>query len=347
MEIDKFIIHKSETILAALSKINQISDTQILTIFVIDDNGTLIGSLTDGDIRRSLISGIALTDSVAQVMCTNFHYISNINDYEKIRFLKSMKLKIAPVLSDDGTIKDLLDLKSMRAILPMDAVLMAGGQGLRLKPHTNNIPKPLLDLAGKPIIAHNIDRLIKYGVRDFHVSVNCMKSQIKEYLNKAYKHINIHYIEEKIPLGTIGSVGLVKKFVHNDVLVMNADILTNIDFDSFFYQHKETDSDMLVATSNVRVDVPYAVLNVSSDKVDSLTEKPTYTYHSNAGIYLIKNECINLIPGGQSFDATDFVALLIDHKKNVRHFPIMGYWLDIGTPQSYAKAKADVNYVRF
>ncbi|MDR1365811.1 MAG: NTP transferase domain-containing protein [Holosporales bacterium] len=347
MEIDKFIIHKNETVLAALRKINQISDTQILTVFVIDDDGTLIGSLTDGDIRRSLISGVPLTDSITQVMCTNFNYVSDVNDYERMRLLKSMKLRIVPVLSDDGKIKDLINLKNVRAILPIDAVIMAGGQGLRLRPHTNNIPKPLLDLAGRPIIAHNIDRLIKYGIRDFHVSVNYMKSQIKEYLNKAYKHVNIHYIEEEISLGTIGSVGLVKKFSHNDVLIMNADILTNIDFDSFFYQHKETDSDMLVATSNVRVDVPYAVLNVNSDKVDSLTEKPTYTYHSNAGVYLTKSECVSLIPTDRPFDATDFIELLIGLKKNVGHFPIMGYWLDIGTPQSYAKAKTDVNYVRF
>ncbi|MDR1475658.1 MAG: NTP transferase domain-containing protein [Holosporales bacterium] len=348
LEFYSHIINKDETILTALRKINEIAaGSKALTLFVYDKDCKVVGSITDGDIRRALVSGASTADNVTRVTYSDFHYISNINDYKKIRLLKSLNIRLIPVLSGDGKIKKIVDLTDVETILPIDAIIMAGGKGSRLKPYTDDTPKPMLDLEGKPIIAHNIDRLIKYGVNNFYISVNHMRDCIKEYLNNNYKHVNIQCIEEDKPLGTIGSARLVEKFNNEDVLIMNADILTSISFDDFFYEYKETKRDLLIATSGAKIDIPYAVLNVCNGTVSSLTEKPTYTYCSSAGIYLTNKEHLNAILKNQRFDATDFICLMLESKKNVGHFPIMGYWIDIGTPQNYAKAKNEIKYVRF
>ncbi|MDR1982628.1 MAG: NTP transferase domain-containing protein [Holosporaceae bacterium] len=346
-KFNQYIISQNETIISAFRKINDCSDGQAYTLFVVDDDSRVIGSLTDGDVRRVLVTGASVNDNVTCAMRTDFHYISDINDYKQIKLLKSFNLKAVPLLSADRKILDIINLKDIRAILPVDAVIMAGGKGIRLKPYTDNVPKAMLDLNGKPIIAHNIDRLIQYGVRNFYASVNHLKDCIKEYLNNHYQHINIQYIEEDKPLGTIGSVKLAKGFIHDDILVMNADILTNINFDDFYCRYKETKNDMSVATFNVKIDVPYAVLNIYDDKINSFVEKPAYTYYSNAGIYLINKNCIDIIPNNEVFDATDFIDSMIKINKCIGHFPIMGYWLDVGTIQNYSKAKDDIKYVRF
>jgi dTDP-glucose pyrophosphorylase len=335
--------------LVALQRINECFYEQAYTLFVVNDDMQVMGSLTDGDIRRAFIFGASLEDRVNHFMCTDFRYIFDANDYKQIKLLKSLGFKVLPVVTHDMKIIDFINLKSIRAILPLDVVIMAGGKGIRLKPYTDNIPKPMLDLDGEPIIAHNIDRLMKYGVKNFYVSVNHLKDSIKEYLDIHYQgqKINIVYIEESKPLGTVGSIKLIKNFDHEDILIMNADILTNINFDDFYCHYKEMKNDMCVATSNVKIDVPYAILNVKNEKVVSFFEKPTYTYQSNAGIYLINKENISLIPDDQLFDATDLITAMINKNKTVGYFPIMGYWLDIGTSANYLKAKDDIKYVRF
>ncbi|MDR2646017.1 MAG: NTP transferase domain-containing protein [Holosporaceae bacterium] len=346
-KIHQHIITHNKTVLDALSTINNRGSNALYPIYVIDDSSHVIGSLTDGDIRRALIEGASVNDNIQKIMCRNFKYLLGIDDYLKIKQLKSLDLKLVPLVSADMKIIDFIDLKNVRAILPLDAVIMAGGKGTRLRPHTNNVPKPMLDLNGEPVIAHNIDRLIKYGVKNFYISVNYMKECIKEYIHKHYDKLNIEWIEEDKFLGTIGSIKLVKQFVHNDILLMNADILTNINLDDFYYNYKETKSDMLVATFDTKVEIPYAVLRINGRRVESFVEKPTYTYYSNAGIYLLNRNCIDLMPNDKIFDATDLMDLAIKSNKYVCHFPILGYWLDVGTVQNYFKAKEDIKYVKF
>lgn len=346
-KFNQYIINQKENILAALRKIADCSDEQAYTLFVVDDNYRVLGSLTDGDIRRVLISGASLDGNIKCAMRENFHYILDINDYKQIKFFKSINLKVIPLLSMDKKILDVINLKTMRAVLPLDVVIMAGGVGNRLRPYTNNVPKPMLDLEGKPIIAHNMDRLMKYGIKNFYISVNHLKDCIKNYLDKYYKHANIQYVEEDKPLGTIGSVRLVEQFLHDDVLIMNADLLTNINFEDFFCVYKESKNHMRVATFSVKIDIPYAVLNIDDKAVRSFVEKPTYTYHSSAGIYLLNAACTNLIPNNEVFHATDLMDSMIKNNKSIGYFPITGYWLDIGNVQNYLKAKNDMKYVRF
>ena len=226
----KYTIQQHKSIKYALEKINSFTTGQALILFVVDNEGQIIGSITDGDIRRGLTSGATIDTTVDKIMRKDFRYIKNLNNYKKINKYKNLDLKIVPHVSEDYHLIDFIDLTKLKAVIPADAVIMAGGKGVRLKPYTNDTPKPMLELAGKPILAHNIDRLLAYGIKNIYISVNHLKEQIISYVKENYKGVNIQFIEEKQPLGTIGSIKLVKEWENDDILVMNADVLTNIDF---------------------------------------------------------------------------------------------------------------------
>lgn len=348
-DMEKYIIHKNAIIKDALRKINNFSDGQALVLFVINEINEIVGSLTDGDIRRGLLNNFELSEPVQAVMNKKFHYLEQNFDIKKIKEFKDEDLKIVPLLDDQKKIIKFINFKEIKSFLPIDAVIMAGGKGIRLKPYTDNIPKPLLELNKKPIIAHNIDRLRAFGVKNFYISVNHMKEQIIEYLDNAYKNVDISmkYIEETAYLGTIGSVGLIEEFENDDILVINSDILTNIDFEDFYINYKDHNDDMSIATFNIKIDIPYAVLKTQDKIINSFVEKPTYVYHSNAGIYLFKKKIIDLIPKDEKHDAIDLMNSLIDAKKKITHFPIRGYWIDIGNAENYKKAQDDIRYVKF
>ena len=347
MSNSKYTILENKTIKYALEKINSFQTGMPLILFVINSKAQVVASVTDGDIRRGLVNGVKLEDSILSVANKNYKYIKDLIDCKKINEYKELDLKIIPYVNNNFELIDFIDLTKLKALLPIDAVVMAGGKGLRLKPYTNDIPKPMLELAGKPIIAHNVDRLISYGVRNIYISVNHLKEQIIDYFKENYSNCNIKFIEENSPLGTIGSIGLVDEFKNNDILVMNADVLTNIDFYDFYSNYKNHNDNMSIATFNIRINIPYAVLDTTDKKINSLIEKPSYTYYSNAGIYLIQKEMLNYIPKNQKYDSTDLMDKLIEENKKVTHFPIRGYWLDIGNAQNYAKAQDDIRYIKF
>ena len=345
--ISKHTILCNKTIKYALEKINTFDANNPLVLFVINSEGSVVGTLTDGDIRRGLVNGVSTEECIDKVMKKDFRYFSNLNDYEKFNEYKNLDLKIVPLVDENQKLMDLINLTKLRAMLPLDAVIMAGGKGVRLKPYTNDVPKPMLELAGKPILAHNIDRLLNYGIKNIYISVNHLKEQIINYVEENYKGKNITFIEENEPLGTIGSVKLVENFKHDDILVMNADILTNIDFYDFFMNYKNFKDDMSVATFNIRINIPYGIFDTSDKKINSLIEKPSFNYYSNAGIYLFKKDVLKYIPENSKFDSTELMEVLLEKQKKVSHFPIRGYWLDIGTAQNYAKAQDDVRYIKF
>jgi NDP-sugar pyrophosphorylase family protein len=225
---------------------------------------------------------------------------------------------------------------------------MAGGKGQRLLPMTENIPKPLLKVGGKPILEHNFDRLVTYGINDFWISVNYLGEQIESYFgNGSSKNVNISYVKESESLGTVGAVSLINDFKHEYVLIANSDLLTNIDYEHFFLDFLSQDADMAVVTIPYQVNIPYAVLETNEGRVLNFKEKPTFTYYSNGGVYLFKRQIIDLIPKNSFFNATDLMEKLIKENYKVISIPFAGYWLDIGKHDDFEKAQNDIKNVSF
>jgi len=346
--IKKYLIHKNENVKQALIQLNELSD-DTLNLFVIDDDKKLIGTVTDGDIRRALISGISLNDRIEIACLKTFKAIyEGIIDVNFVKKNRQKGILLLPVLNKNGQIEKIYDLKKAKNILPADAVIMAGGRGERLRPLTDTVPKPLLKIGDKPIIDYNVDNLIKNGVESFFITTNYLANQIEQHFESKHKeNETITCIKEDKPLGTIGSVRLLYNLLAQDsVLVMNSDLFTNIDIEDFYLDFIKEEADMSIAAIPYNVSIPYAILNLENNYVKSFKEKPTYTYYANAGIYLIKKELLKLIPDGEFFDATDLIEMLIEKQKKVIKYPLVGYWIDIGKPEDYKKAQEFTKYIK-
>lgn len=346
--LEKNIINHNETILKALEKLDQLSRFANFTLFVLNDELRLVGTLTDGDIRRSLVKGNNLKDSVKLIMKKEFKSLSPGGiDLDKIKKFRKLGLELVPIIDDNKKVIDLLNLKTQKSFLPIDAIIMAGGEGKRLNPLTLKKPKPMLKIGDKPIIQYNIERLVKYGIKNISISVNYLKNDIIEEFEDGHKlNAKIDYIHEEKKLGTIGSASLVKNLINDYVLIMNSDLLTNIDFEDFYLDFINKSSDMSVATIPYKVKIPYAIMDTENNIVKSFKEKPSVTYYSNAGIYLIKRSVLDLIPVGQFYDATDLMNEIISQEMKLISFPILGYWLDIGKPEDFEKAQEDIKHIK-
>jgi dTDP-glucose pyrophosphorylase len=345
--IDKHIIDKNISIRQVLSRLDELSWDAIL--FLVDENKKLIGALTDGDVRRGLIKGLSLEDSITSFVKTNPKFFRkgefNLAEMQEWR---TNNLKIIPVLDEDNKIIDIVNFRLQKSYLPIDSVIMAGGKGTRLRPLTLDTPKPLLKIGGKPIIEYNVDRLKDFGIRNITLTIKYLGEQLVDYFGDGKsRKLNIGYITESEPLGTIGAVSLIENF-HNDyILVMNSDLLTNINYEDMFRDLLDKDGDMIVATTPYEVQIPYGVIETEGDRIIALKEKPTYTYYSNAGIYIFKKKYVDLIPKEKHFNATDLMEALYTQGNKVIHYPILDYWLDIGKPHDFEKAQKDIKHIKF
>ena len=337
----ELIINLKETLIEALSKLNSIKNYTDLTLFVEDENKKIVGSITDGDIRRSIIKNKSFNLNVSDIYNKNFSFIMHSNDYKDLEKFRSIDIKILPILNKDMTLRCVLDLSKQKSILPLECIIMAGGRGKRLSPLTDEIPKPMLVLGGKPIIEHNIDHLISYGIKKIYISIKYLGEQIKSYFGDgSSKGIKIEYISEDAPLGTAGSLTLIKKFNTKNILLINGDLFTNVDFDKMYNTLMSNNAAMVIASTKYKVDVPYAVFDSNkSNKVLGFKEKPSHTYHSNAGIYMFHKRWVSFIPKNSYFNITDLMELLIKKKQMIIHEPILGYWVDIGSPYDYKNAQ--------
>jgi dTDP-glucose pyrophosphorylase len=340
------LITSGETIKEALIKLDVLAKDAIL--FVVNENDNLIGSLTDGDVRRGLLKGITIEDHLNIIIQTNPRFIrKGERDITKVIDYREDNFRILPILDKHNKVVNVINFRETRSYLPVDAVIMAGGRGTRLQPLTDTVPKPLLKVGGKAIMEHNIDRLTLYGIDDYWFSVKYLGEQIEEYFgNGSDKNRNIHYVWEEIPLGTIGAVSKIKNFEHDYILLTNSDILTNLDYEHFFVDFLEQDADFSVVTIPYRVNVPYAVLETNQREITNFKEKPSYTYYSNGGIYLMKRSILQYIPEGSFYNATDLMEKLIKEKKKIVSYPLSGYWLDVGKFEDFEKAQEDIKHIR-
>lgn len=343
----KHLISENSFVKQALERLNVLGNDAIL--FVVNNEGRLIGSLTDGDVRRGLLGGLGLENSVLDFIQKHpkFFKKGNYNISEVIEY-RNKGFRIIPVIDREDHIVNVVNFRFHKSYLPIDVIIMAGGIGERLKPLTDNVPKPLLRVGDKPILEYNIDQLISYGADDIWISLRYLGEQIKEYFkNGSDKGANIRYLWEDSPLGTIGAAAKAKITTNEHVLVMNADILTNINFEDFFLDFISKDVMLSVVTIPYCVSIPYAVLETDNEQVVSFREKPTYTYFSNGGIYLMRKECLKLIPNDSFFNTTDLMEVLITNNQKISSYPMRDYWLDIGKHEDYKKANEDIKHIKF
>ena len=348
MEANNIHILGSNTkLIDALRQINILAP-EPLVLFVVDEDNRMVGTLTDGDSRRALIAGVSVNDPIEKVIHRNFNFLRKgvDDDVQHLHEQKVKKMKLVPILDEDNHIVEIVNLDKYITRLPIDAVLMAGGKGERLRPLTEKTPKPLLEVGEKCIIDHNVDRLISYGVKHINVTINYLGEQIEEHFATPREGIQVRTFREPKFLGTIGSIKFVDTFYNDTVLVMNSDLFTNIDYEDFFLHFQLHDAEMSVAAVPYNVSIQLGILDLDGRNIKGLIEKPKYNYYANAGIYLIKKRALAEIPEDTFFHATHLIEKLIAQGKKVIRYPLNGTWIDIGTHQEYERAKELVKHLK-
>lgn len=338
------VIHEDCKMGEALTKLNEISENfpdHPLTLLILNRKQQLVGTLTDGDIRRKLVSGTGLDDCVSTCMNREFTSLKkNGLAYHDISKYRTKGIELLPMQNDKGEIVKVYNLEKVKSILPLETIIMAGGKGTRLRPMTYKTPKPLLNIGDKAIIQHNVDRLLSYGIEHLTISIRYLGDQIVSHFSNGHgEGLNIRFIRENKPLGTAGGLSLIDSFKSETLLLTNSDVLTTLDYEEFYMDFVERDADISVVTVPYNVKVPYGVFDLNDNSVSSLKEKPEYTYFANGGIYLIKRELIDQIPKNEYLDITTFIEQQIAIGKNVISFPFWGYWLDIGKPEDFENAQ--------
>jgi dTDP-glucose pyrophosphorylase len=344
-KITDHFIKQNATLTDAVKMLEILKSDAIL--FLVDNEDKLLGTLTDGDIRRAILSGKSLHSKVYECIQKEPVFIEKGNiKIEEIIFWRENNYKIIPIVNKEMRIIEILNFREKRSIVPVDCVIMAGGKGERLKPLTDQIPKPLLPVGEKPIIEHLIDHCAHYGIENIFITTNYLSNQLDTFLEtKKSNSLMLRSIHETKFMGTIGSVKLIENFQHNDIFVSNSDLLTNVDIEQFYLCFKRSGADCTILSIPYQIDIPFGVIKVENELLTSIDEKPTYTYNTNGGMYIVKKELLSLIPDDDKFSAVDFLELLMKHNKKITLYNHYGYWLDIGNHNDYLRAQKDVQHI--
>ena len=341
------IIFTGSTVLEALKRIETVKNN-IRTLFVLSaDNHQMLGTLTDGDVRRFLISGGQVNEDVSNAVNSNFKYLhaGDKDIHLHLHKLRDLGVWLIPVLDGARQVVDIVNLRNRVSLLPIDAVIMAGGKGERLRPITEKIPKPLVKVGDKCIIDYNIERLIQYGVNHINVTVNYLAEQIEEHFSTPIDGVKVVTVREPKFLGTAGSIKFVKHFYNDSILLMNSDLYTDIDFEDFYLHFKMHNAAMSVAAIPYDVNIPFGVLDLDGRNIKGIKEKPRFNYFTNAGIYLFKRRVLDVYAEDTFFNATDLIEKLIEKGEKVIRYPLTGTWIDIGQHADLAKAQELVKHI--
>ena len=339
MRLEDLVIFETSKIRKALQSLEK---TGKKLLIVVDNNNKVNGVLTDGDVRRGLLNGESLDIEVRSIMNKDFLFFRE-NNYSLNIQEKALNMGIdaIPILDEKDRLVNIIWLNSRieRNIYENKIIIMAGGRGKRLHPITEEIPKPMIEINGLPMIHHLILRLKKQGFYKFIISVNYKKEIIKSYLGDGSKFdIEVNYIEEKKPLGTAGSLALIPELIEPAIL-LNADIITDIYFQDLITQNKQNNSDLIMVTKNEKISISYGVVETQGKEVLSIKEKPNFDFLINTGIYLITEEVRKLVKKNQFLDMPDLVRKCLAEKLKVEHFLCTNNWLDIGRFETLKKAK--------
>lgn len=312
-------------------------------VLVVDKNNFLLGTVTDGDIRRGILRGFDLNLPISSAMNVHPVTISHETSRDKAQALmRARSIHCLPILNRQGIIVGLETENRLlwEGVENTVVVLMAGGLGMRLRPLTDSIPKPLLAINGTPIMQHIIERFAEQGFRRFFISVNYRAQMIKDYFgNGSAFGVDIDYLEESKRLGTGGALSLISgSNISENLLVMNGDLLTTLDFRQLLEFHRHSGGVATMAVREYSFRVPYGVVQVEGDSFINMIEKPAHTFFVNAGVYAIRYDQLGLIPKGEFFDLPDLFAKLRNNGEKVTVFPLREEWRDIGSHADYAEA---------
>ncbi|WP_413613337.1 nucleotidyltransferase family protein [Bdellovibrio sp. HCB-110] len=339
----RFKVHPEDSIINALKVIEA---GGLKFSVVVGDDGKLCGTLTDGDIRRGILNGMALQEKVSKVMNVKPIVVSSkMNDNETLNLLRKSQINHLPRIDANGRlvgIASIDELQEENSLRENAVILMVGGLGARLGELTANCPKPMLKVGEKPILEIIIENFKKAGFKNFFLSVNYMSNVIEEYFGNGERFgIRIQYLREKSRMGTAGSLSLYEPINDLPVVVMNGDLLTQVDFVSLLDHHLQNEFDAMMCVRQYDHQIPFGVVHVDKGEMSYLEEKPVHSYLVNAGIYALKPSILKHIPPDSYLDMPSFLSDLKIRNGRVGVFPIHEYWLDIGRKDDFIKAELE------
>jgi dTDP-glucose pyrophosphorylase len=316
---------------------------------VVDSDKKFLFLITDGDLRRAVLNGVDLDSTVSewaehsseQGIISPVTMTAETPPSELLLKMQKEDLRQIPLLDQDGRLVDLIILDDLVIgdVPDLSAVIMAGGFGDRLRPLTEDLPKPMLPVGDRPMMEHIIRQLHAAGIRQVNVTTHYKPEKIVDHFGNGERFgLDIQYVNEDRPLGTAGALGLMAPW-DSTLLVINGDILTRLNFQAMLAFHRENAAVMTVGVRSYETKIPYGVVDLDGVNVTGLTEKPLYKAFVNAGVYLLEPEVYGFIPRQERIDMTDVVQRLLDKGKRVVSFPISEYWQDIGQHGDYQKAK--------
>lgn len=312
---------------------------------VVDERRRLLGTVTDGDIRRGFLKGMTLENSVRDIMNVRPLTVNQHEDIQHIlRIMRQRKIRHIPIVDDAGIVVGLESIDEMFEPEVKDnwVVLMAGGLGTRLHPLTEDCPKPLLKIGNKPILETIMDNFMSYGLRKFYISVNYKAEMIEEYFGDGSPwNAEIRYLREDKRLGTAGALSLIPEMPSSPLIVMNGDLLTKVNFNQLLQFHHEQKAAATLCVRDYEYQVPYGVVRVGEQKLQGIVEKPVEHYFVNAGIYVLNSELLHEVPKDQFYDMPTLFETLLQTQRNAAVFPIREYWMDIGRMDDFERAKND------
>ena len=318
---------------------------------VVDKDDKLLGTITDGDIRRAILNGVELDTSIKNIYFTTPTTVNVNNTREEIiNICTSKKIYQIPVVDENGHV---ISIALLDEILKPEyhankVILMVGGLGTRLKPLTDTTPKPMLPVGGKPILQTIVERFVSYGFVNIIMCIGYKSQIIQDFFGDGSKFgANIEYVQEEKRMGTAGALSLLSEEQRptEPFFVMNGDLLTNVNFENMLEFHLQNSAKATMTVREYDFQVPYGVVNVNNGKIISIEEKPVHKFFVSAGIYMLDSSCIDMIPKDEFYDMPTLFEKMIAQNENVVSFPIREYWLDIGRMDEYEKANQEYHEV--
>ena len=325
--------------------LNIIDKGAIRVAIVVDEQDKFLGLIADGDIRRALLKGYTLENSIENIYCSTPVTAKSSDSKDKIiqKAIKNQVYQI-PILDEENYLVDIVNLSSLLSISTKRnrVILMAGGLGTRLRPLTQDTPKPMLKVGNKPILETIIRNFANHGFVNITISLNYKGDIIKEYFKDGSElGVNIDYIEENTRLGTAGALSLLKEKPNEPFFVMNADLLTDVNFSHLLDFHSYANANATMCVREYDYQIPYGVVETNEDNITSIVEKPIKKFFVNAGIYILSPNIFEFIPKDEFFDMPTLFNILIEKQKKVLSFPIHEYWLDIGRMSDFEQAQSE------